>query len=305
MKKDLIKKAKNYIGYIFTSVIILVLFSYLFVGIGLNFNLSTDFWTMFLIGFAIMVAITTIWYPIAKQKEEQQNSQYKKQRLEYSLLVNRVTETNNFKGLTKFCEYASERNKVDILKQKLAKDNIDYDMFLKYSKDIQALEEEKNLDEKQKKILKHTILRGLSHRFLFWKSSGYEKINHNKITTGIDDVKATYDVTNDEKKFDKRVMFAKVLTSILCSFGFAMIVITGKGFDLGKLAQILTWLGLILWNVFSAINNGKKSVAVHKTNFFKKLRTFLEEFCGSEYYDNTITWTRPKVKEEVNENQEV
>lgn len=303
--KDLFKKAKSYVGHIFTSVIILVLFSYLFVGVGLNFEFGQQFWTMFLIGFAIMIAITTIWYPIAKQKEELENKFYNKQRTEYSLLVKRVSDTNNFKCLKSFCEYATEENRLEMIKQKLSKDNIDFEMFEKYSKDINALKDEQNLDDKQKKVLKHIILRGLSYRILFWKRMGYERINHNKITTGIDEVKAPYDVQNDEKRFDKRVFTAKIITSVLCSFGFAMIVFDGKGFDLGKLAQILTWLALIVWNVFSAINNGKKSISIHRTNFFKKLRTFLEEFCGSEYYDNSIKWERPVLKEEKDESQKV
>lgn len=307
------KKFKTHAGFIFTSLIIVVLFSYLFVGIGLNFNLDNTFWTSFIVGFALMIAITTIWYPIAKQKEEQENKQYQKQHIEYSLLMKRVTDTNNLKGLKKFCEYATEENRIEMLKQKLAKENIDYDIYLKYitpneQGELLGLEEianEKLLDEKQKLALKHIIIKGLTRGFFIWKDCGYEKINHKMITVGNDDVKVAYTVKNDEKKFDKKMWSAKVITSIICALGMAIIAFTGKGFDLGKLAQMLTWLVMIAWNLINAINNGKTSISVHRTNYFKKLRTYLEEFCESEYYDNTIAWERPKLKEDNNEDKEV
>lgn len=313
MKREIFKKFKTHLGFIFTSLIVIVLFSYLFVEIGLNFNLDNNFWTAFLIGFALMVSITTIWYPIAKQKEELENKQYKKQHLEYSMLMKQVKDTNNLKNLKKFCEFTTEENKVEMLKQKLAKENIDYDLYLKYitpdeNGELLGLEEIKNeklLDDKQKSALKHIIIKGLTRGILFWKSCGYDKINHKMITVGSEDSQSVYDVRNDEKKFDHKMWKAKILTSLICAGGLAIIVFSGKAFDLGKLAQMLTWLAMITWNLISAINNGKTSISVHRTNYFKKLRTYLEEFCESQYYDNTITWTRPKVKEELDENKEV
>jgi hypothetical protein len=301
---DLVQMAKSNIGVIFTSIIILVLFSYLFVGIGIKFELDTDFWTMFLIGFAIMLSITTIWYPLSQQKEELTNTQYKKQRREFSIPINRISDTNNHNGFAKFCEYASEQNRLNKIKQKLRKENINFSVYEKYQKDIKLLQEDNLLDDAQKKFLKHTILKGLTHKFLFLKSIGYKVINPNAVMTAIDENKETYDVDNDEKKYTRKTFIAKILTTIICSGGFAMIVFTGKGFDLGKLVQILTWVVLILWNVFTAINSGKKSIAVHKTNYFKKLRIFLEQFCASEYYDNTIAWIRPKIKGDENGEQE-
>lgn len=305
MKKPTLKEFKNYVGQLFTLIIIGILVCYLFVGIGFRFELDAEFWTLFGIGFAIMLSITSIWYPIAKQKEEFENKPYKKERLEYSILVKRIIDTNNFKGLKKFCETASDTNKTDAIKIKLSKYNIDYELYEKYKKDTSKLDEEKSLDKTQKKKLKKIISKGLSFRFLFWKFTGYERINHNSITTGIDKLKARYDVRNEEKDYDRKVYSAKILTSVLTSLGLAIIVFTGKGFDLGKLAQIMTWIGMIAWNMFTAINNGRKSVSIHRTNYFKKLRSFIEEFCASEHYDTTVSWQRPKIKGDDNESQEV
>ena len=304
MKKPVFKEFKNYIGQLFTGIIVAILVCYLFVGIGFKFELDEEFWTLFGIGFAIMLSITTIWYPIAKQKEELENKSYKKARLEYSILVKRIIDTNNFKGLKSFCKKATETNKTDAIKLKLSKYNIDYELYENCKQDITLIDKQNTLDESQKKNLKHIILKGVSFRFLFWRFGGYETINHNKITTSIDKLKSRYDVRNEEKTYDRKVYSAKILTSILISLGLAVIVFTGKGFDLGKLAQIMTWIGMIAWNMFTAINNGRKSIAIHRTNYFKKLRSFIEEFCASEDYDNTINWQRPAIKEN-DENQEI
>jgi len=278
---------KNYLGEIFTGLIIVALLSYLFVGIGIKAKFDEEFWVLFGIGFAIMIAITSIWYPTAKQKAKVKDKNFKNQRLEYSILVDRVVKTNNFKGLKSFCEDATNQNKTDNIKAVLAKINIDYDVYERCKKDLKLIEKEQ-LEEKQKKKLKKLILYGVH----------YSIINYSKVTTAIDNIKEHYDVKNEEKKYDVKVLVAKILTSVLCSFGFAMIFFTGQGFTFGKLAQMVTWLVLIFWNICQSVSTGSKSITIHRANYYKKLRTFLEEFFASEYADNTITWERPNITDE-------
>lgn len=279
---------KNHLGEIFTGLIVVALFSYLFVGIGIKTTLNEEFWTIFGIGMAIMLAITSIWYPSAKSKAKLKDKNFKNQRLEYSILVDKVVKTNNFKGLREFCDYATEQNKIERIKAVLAKINVDYDTYLKYYDDISLIAQDKQLDELQKKKLLKLIQKGVT----------YTIINPNKVTTAIDNIKEPYDTKNGEKAFDTITLSAKILTSVLCSFGFAMIVFTGTGFTLGKLAQIFSWIVLIAWNICQSISAGTKSITIYRANFYKKLRTFLEEFFASTYADNSIAWTRPNIKDE-------
>lgn len=279
---------KNHLGEIFTGLIVVALFSYLFVGIGIKTSLNEEFWTIFGIGFAIMIAITSIWYPSAKAKAKLKDKNFKNQRLEYSILVDRVVKTNNFKGLRDFCEYATNENRIERIKAVLAKINVDYDVYIKYEKDIKLLENDNQLDEVQKKKLMKLISKGVK----------YTIINSSKVTTAIDNIKEHYDIRNEEVAYDTKTLTAKIITSILCSIGFAMIVFTGTGFTLGKLAQIFSWLVLIAWNICQSISSGTKSITIYRANFYKKLRTFLEEFFASEYADNTIEWQRPTIKDE-------
>lgn len=303
--KEQIKQFKNKLATIFTSILVLILFSYLFVEIGLDTQLDGDFWTTFIVNFMIMIAVTMIWYTTTKQKEAEENSYYKKQRLEYSLLMDKISSTNNFKGLKEFCEVATEKNKIAKIKNKLNRYNIDYKVYEKYLKTPNEIDADKLLSDEQKKVIKHIITNGLAYRFLWWRFAGYEVITDNKITNANDTLKQEYDISNSEKGFDFKTFSLKFISTILSAFGIAMIVFTGKGFDVAKLAQILSWLGLILYNAFNAINSGKKAISVHRTNYYKKLRTFLEEFCGSEYFDKTVAYVPPKVKEERNESKEI
>ena len=156
---------KNHLGEIFTGLIVVALFSYLFVGIGIKTSLNEEFWTIFGIGFAIMVAITSIWYPSAKAKAKLKDKNFKNQRLEYSILVDRVVKTNNFKGLREFCEYATDENKTERIKAVLAKINVDYDVYVKYSKDIKLLDKDTQLDADQKKKLLKQISSSSSNYF--------------------------------------------------------------------------------------------------------------------------------------------
>lgn len=279
---------KNHLGEIFTVIIVVALFSYLFVNIGIKSSLDEEFWTLFGVGFAIMIAITSIWYPTAKNKAKLKDKNFKNQRLEYSILVDRVVKTNNFKGLKDFCEYATNENKTERIKAVLAKINIDYDVYLKYVKDIDLLKEDKTLDEEQKNKLLKLIKKGVK----------FTIINPGKVTTAIDKIKEHYDIKSEEQKFDAITLGSKILTSILCSIMLAMIVFTGTGFTLGKLAQILSWVMMIAWNICQSINSGTKSITIYRANFYKKLRTFLEEFFASEFADKTVEWQRPNVKDE-------
>lgn len=288
--KDKFKKfdAKNYIGEILTGFIILALITYLFVGIGIKDSLDENFWTLFGIGFAIMVAITSVWYPNAKQKAKLHDKNFKNQRLEYSILVDRVVKTGNFKGLKKFCEFATEENKQQHIKTILAKINIDYDIYKKYLKNIPGIEKDTQLDKKQKRKLKKLIIKGVR----------FSHINPSKITTAIESIKEQYDVKSEEQSYDRKTLIAKILTSILTTLGFAFIAFSGQGFTLAKLAQIMSWFVLIAWNICTSISSGAKSITLYRANYYKKLRNFLNEFCVSEYYDNTVAWTRPDVQEE-------
>ena len=303
--KEQLKGFRNGIATAFTSVLMLILISYLFVEIGLDTQLDADFWTTFVVNFGIMLAITTIWYTTTKQKEAERNTQYKNQRIAYSVLMQRVSETNNFKGLKKFCEEATEKNRISKIKNKLEKHNIDYDVYQKYEKDLNGIDADEFLSDEQKTVLKHIITNGLSYKFLFWRFKGYKTITDNQITNSNDRLKQEYDVKNSEKGFDAKTFLLKAISTVLSAFCVAMMVFSGKGFDWAKLAQILTWFGLILFNMFQAVNSGRKAISVHRTNYYKKLRTFLEEFCGSEFYDNSIEWVAPKIKGENNESKEI
>lgn len=295
IKKSSVRVFKNYIGQLFTGIIILILISYLFVGVGIKSELDEDFYTRFLIGFTLMLMITSIWYPVAKEKEEFDNKIYKSNRLAYSLLVKKVVDTKNLNGLKNFCDKATILNKNEAIKNKLSKYGIDFSFYEKYKSDFVNLENENLLDNQQKKILKKILLKGVSFKFLCFKFNGYETITHRKIITALDGETTPYSVRNDEKVFDKKMFTTKILTSILLTAGFALIIYDGKGFSIEKLTQIITWCGMIFWNIFTSINNGKKAISVYRNNFYNKLRSLLEEFCGSEFYDNTITWTEPNV----------
>ena len=193
--------------------------------------------------------------------------------------------------LKKFCDYDTEQNKIDKIKNALAKINVDYSVFEKCKKDLKLIDKEQ-LDDKQKKKLRHLVLHGVKYSF----------INYSKVTTAIDDIKEHYDVKSEEKSYDRKILTAKIVTSVLCAFGFAMIVFTGTGFSLGKLAQIISWLCMIAWNICQSLSTGTKSITIHRANYYKKLRTFLEEFFSSEYADTSVDWERPNIKDDEEEN---
>ena len=102
------KDIKNYLAEILTGIIIIALIIYSFVGMGLKDTIDDNFWTAFAVNLSIMLLITSIWFPSAKQKAQYNDTGYLNQRKAYGLLVDKIIDTNNQKGLSRFCEYAKD-----------------------------------------------------------------------------------------------------------------------------------------------------------------------------------------------------
>lgn len=270
------KQVKNYLGEILTGIIAVALIVYCFVTFGIRSIIDEYFITTFIIGFIIMLVITSVWYPNAKQKAQFFDKGYIKQRTEYGILVDRVTNSLNQKNLTKFCAWATEQNRLNIIKQKLLNHGIDFDLYFKYKNCPSKIEEEqKELTEKQRNILINLIENGVK----------VKTINSNHILTGLKDSKLLYDTNSSESKYDTLTISSKILISIISSVVMAFLVFSVGGFTIASLANLLMWYILMAWNMFTSYQTGYKSISIHRTNYYKKLRTFLEEFISSEYFD--------------------
>lgn len=273
------KDIKNYLAEILTGIIIVALIIYSFVGMGLKDTIDDNFWTAFAVNLSIMLLITSIWFPSAKQKAQYNDTGYLNQRKAYGLLVDKIIDTNNQKGLARFCEYATEQNKICKIKQKLIKINVDYDVYLHYKDSPSLIYTEKDyieLSNKQKKALEKLIINGV-----------YVKaIDYSSIITGIKGSKYKYDTNSGERKYDTLKISTKIFVSAFSSIFMAYIAFSLFGFSWESVAQLTMWLIMIVWNIFTSYQAGYKSISIKRCDYYKKLKTFLEEFVSSEYFVN-------------------
>lgn len=287
--RDSAKNVKNFFGEIFTGIVVLALIIYSFVGIGLNNSIDETFWIVFAVNFSIMILITSIWYPSAKQKAQFQDEGYLIQRKKYGELVDKVVNTNNQRNLSKFCDWATEQNKIFKIKQKLIKINVDYDIFVKYSKELDKLDNDKILTDKQKKKLRILIENGVS----------VKKISYSRIITGIKISSLQYDTNSSEQKYDFVKLASKIFISVCTSIFMGFIVFKLYGFTWESVAQLFMWLIVIAWNIFTSYNTGYKSISVKRAEYYKKLKTFLEEFVSSEYFNMKDKDERVEIAEAI------
>lgn len=290
------KNIKSYLIEAFTGVIIIGLVFLSFVKIGASPRFDTNFWITFATNFGIMVLITSMWYPNAKQKAEMKDKHYIAQRKAYSLLMNQVSTTNNFKGLNNFCEFATERNRTDKIKFKLQAINVDYNDYLLYKECPNEVDKDIKFNKKQKKRLKKLIYNGVK----------VKNINPTSITTGIKKIKSHYDVTSGESKYDTWKITSKMIISVCCSVFMAIIIFTAGGFNWETVAQLCTWIMLVGWNCVTSYRTGYRAVSVYRADYYMKLRTFLEEFVGSEYFireENKVIVIPARNEEEVAGNE--
>ena len=287
--KDGAKNVKNFFGEIFTGIVVLALIIYSFVGIGLNNSIDETFWITFAVNFALMILVTSIWYPSAKQKAQFQDEGYLIQRKKYGELVDKVVNTNNQRNLSKFCDWATEQNKIFKIKQKLIKINVDYDIFVKYSKELDKLDNDKILTDKQKKKLRVLIENGVS----------VKKISYSRVITGIKISSLQYDTNSSEQKYDVIKLTSKIIISVCTSIFMGFIVFNLYGFNWESVAQLFMWLIVIAWNIFTSYNAGYKSISVKRAEYYKKLKTFLEEFVSSEYFNMKDKDERVEIAEAI------
>lgn len=270
---------KTRLSEIFTGLIILALLVYSFVGIGMRDKIDEGFWTAFVVNFSLMLLTMFVWYPDAKRKAQQRDGNYIAQRKRYGELVNQITDSNNQKNLHKFCDYATEQNRLFKIKQRLIKMNVDFDVYARYLKKPSKVDEVEELTEKQKKKLKKLIQDGVK----------IKKISSARIITGIKGAKARYDTTSGEQAYDTFVVTFKIIVSIISSVVVAYMVFSTNGFTWESVAQFFAWVIIILWNAMTSYNAGYKSISIKRADYYKKLKTFLEEFVSSDYYQKEET----------------
>ena len=277
-KEKVSNTLKTRLSEIFTAIIILALAIYSFVGIGMRDKIDEGFWTAFGVSFGLMLLTMTVWYPDAKRKAQKFDAGYIAQRKRYGELIDTITTTNNQKNLHKFCDYATEQNRLFKIKQKLIKMNVDFDVYEKYLKKPQKVAEIEELTDKQKKKLKKLIENGVK----------VKKISSARIITGIKSAKAIYDTNSGEQAYTITIISLKVITSIVSSTIIAYMVFSQNGFTWESVAQFLTWVIIIFWNAFTSYQAGYKSISVKRADYYKKLKTFLEQFISSNYYNKPI-----------------
>lgn len=287
--KDGAKNVKNFFGEIFTGVIILSLIIYSFVGIGLKDVIDESFWITFAVNFTLMLLVTSVWYPSAKQKAQMQDEGYLLQRRKYGELIDKIVNTNNQRNLSKFCDWATEQNRIFKIKQKLIRINVDYDIYLKYAKDFNKLDEASFLTNKQKAKLKDLIINGVN----------VKKISYSRIITGIKISSTQYDTNSGEQKYDAIKLIRKIIISVCSSIFMGFIVFNLYGFGWESIAQLFMWLILIAWNIFTSYSAGYKSISIKRADYYKKLKTFLEEFISSEFFNNAETVGEEVVEKEI------
>lgn len=282
---------KTRLSEIFTGIIILALLVYSFVGIGMRDKIDEGFWTAFAVNFSLMLLTMFVWFPDAKRKAQQRDVNYIAQRKRYGELVNKITDTNNQKNLHKFCDYATEQNRLFKIKQKLIKMNVDFDVYEKYLKKPSKVDEVEELTDRQKKKLKKLIQDGVK----------IKKISSARIITGIKGAKARYDTTSGEQAYDTFVVTFKIVVSIISSVVVAYMVFSTNGFTWESVAQFFVWVIVILWNAMTSYNAGYKSISIKRADYYKKLKTFLEEFVSSDYYkkEEIVAGNIELIKEEA------
>ncbi len=276
----MIQKLSKIIAPIITAVIFGIIATMMFTTIDVANKIDANFWTTTLIGTALTVLTTLIWFPVgADNGKNQQNfktvsSQYNR-RADY--IIN-----NQLQGkLNNFCEEENKKFELKLLKNKLNTVCLTLEFFEKYKKftvGLDIFEDKKEEEEFKKEIAKLTkkqirVLEYLKDHKLKFKSltPGHILKAKNKTNRIVP--------IDSEKVFKTIIWTGKVLWS-LCSFAVLAFIVVNPNTTswLSKVFQLGIWACIIGFNIYSSLNNGTKSIVEYRKNDLLLLSNKCAEF---------------------------
>lgn len=272
------QKLNKFIAPILTFIIFGIIVIVMFSVFKFTNNLTSDFWTTTLLGTALTVLTTFVWFPVGVENGKKQENymavskQYNR-RAEYIINNQLITDCNNF------CDVENEKFALKLLKNKLSKYCIGLDFFYKFKdysygkiedeEEIKQIEKElSNMSKKQLRILD--------------KLKDHD-INFTPLTTStILKMKATkgrISPVNQERRYKTLLWTGKVLWSI-CSFAVLAFITVSPNTSgwLGKVFQLLVWVIMVGYNIYASLNNGAKSITEYRKNDILQLSTKCAQF---------------------------
>lgn len=276
----MIQKLSKIIAPIITAVIFGIIATMMFTTIDVANKIDANFWTTTLIGTALTILTTLIWFPVgADNGKNQQN--FKTVSAQYNRRADYIINNQLQGKLNNFCEEENKKFELKLLKNKLSEVCLTLDFFEKYKKftiGLDIFEDKKDEEEFKKEIAKLTkkqikVLEYLKDHKLKFKAltPGHILKAKNKTNRIVP--------VDSEKVFKTIIWTGKVLWS-LCSFAVLAFIVVNPNTTswLSKVFQLGIWACIIGFNIYSSLNNGTKSIVEYRKNDLLLLSNKCAEF---------------------------
>lgn len=272
------QKLSKFMAPILTFIIFGIIVIVMFCTFEFTNNLTSDFWTTTLLGTALTVLTTFVWFPVGvengkKQENYQAVSKQYNRRAEYIVNNQLITACNAF------CDAENEKFALKLLKDKLSKHCIGLDFFEKYK----LYSYGKIEDEIEIKKIEHELSKLTKKQLKVLSKLKDHKIKFSPLTTSailkMKISKGRISPVNQEKRYKALLWTGKVLWSV-CSFAVLAFIAVSTNTNgwLGKVFQLLVWVIMVGYNIYASLNNGAKSITEYRKNDILQLSTKCAQF---------------------------
>ncbi len=274
------KKISNILAPILTAIVFGIVVTVMFTQISGTNRIDTNFVVTTLIGTALTVLTTLVWFPVGVENGKSQKN-FQAISLQYNKRADYIINKQLQGELSGFCENENKKFAIRLLKEKLSKVCLTIDCFEKYKKYCVGLEVDEDekvceefkkqvekLSKKQRKVLDKLRTHKIKFKQLTPEHILKVKNKFNRI------------VPLDSEKIFKSVIWGSKLIWSLCSFAVLAFIVVNPDTTswLSKLFQLGVWAGIISFNIYSSLNNGNKSITEYRKNYLLMLSTKCAQF---------------------------
>jgi len=234
------------------------------------FQINDYFWTITLVGIAVMIITNRIWLPTGIEKGLAEKKIINNTKI-YNNRADYIATNQKFMELEAFCKYKNEKQKKDLIIDILAKVTLDYWVYEKY------IDSKSQDDNFKSYITKLSVKQIKTLERLKTKEVKFEKLTPKQITIGKSATKGIVP-HNKEGMYRNILLIGKIIWGIVLGCFMAFIIISPTEFGIAQVVQCAVWFFSIIYNVWASIYSGKKSITVYRNNYMIEQAELCAEF---------------------------
>ncbi len=220
-------------------------------------------WVKFGVGFLLQLTMILLWLPSGKERGKE-NETYKRNKALANQKISKISTSQYFSPLDKFCEFAYNQNLRNYVAARVDCRQVDYKRYMQDKEYAEHLSPEilNNIHKLEKKALKRV-----------------RPIKSTEITSN-SSIDLVYDVWDHTKSKERMSIMFKIVPTFIMAFVGASISFMMEPFSWSTVALLIYWIVTIGTTIVFSIKTGYDLVTISENDYALRVIDFIERFEG-------------------------